>query len=300
MVKNGQAPRRPIADLNYRQHSRVGLGMEVLTLTDLAKRVDEAHLLRIHRPTFHHLVRVRRGTLRTMVDFDELEVPRHGWLWIRPGQVHRWGDLSRVDATLVLFRREFLSPPTAALAGLDGVGDLGAPVVMGLGGAALDDARRALAELEHSWSREDTPSEDARAAVLRHQLSVLVLHLAHECRSHRGVEPLGTFETFDGFRRAVEEGFGRSRRVEDYASELGWSVRTLTRATREATGLSAKEFIDRRVVLEAERLLAHTDLTATRVASLLGFDSATNFGKFFTQRSGRSPGAFRAEHRRTG
>lgn len=48
------------------------------------------------------------------------------------------------------------------------------------------------------------------------------------------------------------------------------------------------------VVLEARRLLAHSDLPAARIASRLGFADATNFAKYFQQRAGRTPIGFRA------
>jgi AraC-like DNA-binding protein len=57
--------------------------------------------------------------------------------------------------------------------------------------------------------------------------------------------------------------------------------------------MGAKEFIDRRVLLEAKRLLAHGDLPAAKIAARLGFPSATNFSTFFRQRTGTSPLAFR-------
>jgi AraC-like DNA-binding protein len=82
--------------------------------------------------------------------------------------------------------------------------------------------------------------------------------------------------------------------VEDYARVLGYSARTLSRATLAAAGLGAKEFIDRRVVLEAKRLLAHSDDTAAHIAGRLGFPSAPHFSKYFHQRTGETPIAFRA------
>ncbi|MFE8991388.1 helix-turn-helix transcriptional regulator [Streptomyces collinus] len=91
----------------------------------------------------------------------------------------------------------------------------------------------------------------------------------------------------------MEKNFARTRRVEDYAEALGYSSRTLSRATLASVGLGAKEVIDRRVVLEARRLLAHSDQTAARIAGRLGFSSATHFSKFFHQRTGQSPIAFR-------
>ncbi|NEK96466.1 helix-turn-helix transcriptional regulator [Modestobacter muralis] len=103
-----------------------------------------------------------------------------------------------------------------------------------------------------------------------------------------------------GTSPAVERGFLRRRRVEDYARELGYSPRTLSRASLAATGVGAKEVLDRRVVLEAKRLLAHTDRSAAQVGAQLGFSSATNFSKYFHQRTGTSPIVFRAQVRGEG
>jgi AraC-like DNA-binding protein len=57
--------------------------------------------------------------------------------------------------------------------------------------------------------------------------------------------------------------------------------------------------IDRRVLLEAKRLLAHGDQPAAKIAARLGFSSATNFSRFFHQRTGTSPFAFRSDVRGT-
>jgi AraC-like DNA-binding protein len=82
--------------------------------------------------------------------------------------------------------------------------------------------------------------------------------------------------------------------VADYAARLGYSVRTLTRASQAATGHGAKRFIDERVLLEAKRLLIHTDLTAASVAQRVGFPEATAFTKFFRQHTKQTPSEFRA------
>jgi AraC-like DNA-binding protein len=81
--------------------------------------------------------------------------------------------------------------------------------------------------------------------------------------------------------------------VADYADRLGYSVRTLTRASAAATGRSARELVDARIALEAKRLLAYTDLPASAVGRRLGFSEPTNFGKFFLRRTGITPAAFR-------
>ncbi|MEV7027381.1 helix-turn-helix domain-containing protein, partial [Kitasatospora sp. NPDC093558] len=54
---------------------------------------------------------------------------------------------------------------------------------------------------------------------------------------------------------------------------------------------------DARVALQAQRLLAHTDLPVAAIGRSLGFGEPTNFGKFFTRETGHTPGGFRRAQR---
>lgn len=104
-------------------------------------------------------------------------------------------------------------------------------------------------------------------------------------------------EVYLAFRRELERSFATTRSIEDYAARLGYAPRTLTRACLAATGRSAKQLANARVTLQAQRLLAHTDLPMAAIGQALGFTEATNFGKFFTRVTGHTPGAFRrAQH----
>ncbi|WP_354670147.1 helix-turn-helix domain-containing protein [Streptomyces sp. S.PNR 29] len=51
--------------------------------------------------------------------------------------------------------------------------------------------------------------------------------------------------------------------------------------------------VDRRVELEAKRLLAHGDRTAAQISGLLGFANPSQFSEYFMHRTGQSPIEFR-------
>jgi AraC-like DNA-binding protein len=129
--------------------------------------------------------------------------------------------------------------------------------------------------------------------LLRHQLAVLATRVA-SISSTGGWQPAR--EVMTRFRREIAVSFAATRRVEDYAERLGYSVRTLTRACLSATGRSAKQVVDRRVALEAKRMLACTDLPVAEIGRRLGFSEPTNFGRFFARETGQTPGAFRDLH----
>ncbi len=130
-------------------------------------------------------------------------------------------------------------------------------------------------------------------------LSVLLLRL-----SYVRPDPVSSAPADDTFRRysaALERDFRSSHRVTDYAAALGYSPRTLTRATLTATGTTAKQYLDARILLEAKRLLVHTDATAADISRTLGcFTEPTDFAKFFRKRDGRTPLEFRAVARGQG
>ncbi|WP_307818492.1 AraC family transcriptional regulator [Streptomyces sp. MBT62] len=104
-------------------------------------------------------------------------------------------------------------------------------------------------------------------------------------------------DTFRRYTAALERDFRTSHHVSDYAAALGYSPRTLTRATLAATGTTAKQYLDARVLLEAKRLLVHTDATAADISRALGFAEPTDFAKFFRKRERRTPLEFRAAAR---
>ncbi|MGI5472799.1 helix-turn-helix domain-containing protein [Streptomyces sp. CA-132043] len=241
------------------------------------------------RPVFHQLITVKSGVLLCSVDFVEYVVEEGGWVWVRPGQVLQFrSDLTAAEGTVVLFQPGFLSTATADAACVD-QRPRQLPLVPT--GTARGPVRHTLEMLESEYHRlTDLPLE-VHVEVVRHLLSILVLRLSHLPGDRSDPTAAGT--AFRRFQQAVERDFTRSHHVADYAAALGYSVRTLTRATRAAVGCGAKRFIDDRIVLEAKRLLLHTDLSATAVGERLGFPGATVFNRFFRERAGETPAAFR-------
>lgn len=233
------------------------------------------------------LILVTAGHGRAEVDFHTLSCRPGTLLRVRAGQVLRCGP-SSLGAIVVHWT-------SAALHGFD-VAPEAAPAWLELTGA--DGA--AISTGVHQLAADCERHRGAPAALFRHQLAALLLRLALLVDSGRGSQPAPRSasrtetNTFRLLCRELEQGYQRSRRVEDYADQLGCSVRTLTRACLAVTGRSAKQVVDERVALQARRLLAATDEPVARVGQRLGFSEPTNFGRFFTREVGVSPGAYRA------
>jgi len=93
----------------------------------------------------------------------------------------------------------------------------------------------------------------------------------------------------------LEREFMHLHLVSDYAARLSVSTKTLTLAVRACTGQTPLQMIDDRLVLEAKRLLRLSDLTVKEIAYHLGFDSPSNFVKFFRRHTGFQPGEYQRQ-----
>lgn len=270
--------------LRYQAGGEPDGGVEVTTFARLrAMPAGSRHPL-VQRADFHVLAIVGSGHGTVTVDFVRHLLEPGTIAWIRPGRVHRWDDIAALDGTLVLFRPE--SVPH------------GSPAADPLGPVSWrQPARPALVRLAADHLRREYDAFRARplsasTAILHALLEVLLLRT-----SDSAPPPPAGREAFTAYAAAVEAHYATSREVTWYARRLGYSPRTLSRATQEAVGRSAKQFIDDRVVLEAKRLLAHTAITVTECARRAGFDDPANFSKFFRARTGLTPGAFAARTR---
>jgi AraC-like DNA-binding protein len=284
MVNMGQAA---IRQIGYNPPPGKAGEVEAETIQGLLHRAGLDEFTMTQRLEFHLMLAVTKGRSTHMVDFTDHDLRPGAVLWIRPGQVQRWGDLTRIDGYSLAFPAGLVGPETDALAAVESA--------YGTRFWALTQRQRdvvgPLLDALVALSPDETLAPDLRRAALTHLLATLLLRL----RGLAGADAAsdGLPEAYVAFRDLVETEHARQQAVTAYAAALGYSSRTLVRATQAAAGVSPKRMIDDRILLEARRLLAHTDQTVGRIGTALGFDDASNFTSWFEKRAGVLPSEFR-------
>ena len=99
------------------------------------------------------------------------------------------------------------------------------------------------------------------------------------------------------FREAVEQEYRSGKGVEHYARDLGVAPSRLRAACAAVAHASPMALVHDRIMVEAKRMLLYTSMTVAEAAYDLGFDDPAYFPRFFTEREGRPPSAFRAAAR---
>jgi AraC family transcriptional activator of pobA len=95
------------------------------------------------------------------------------------------------------------------------------------------------------------------------------------------------------FKKLVSSNFIKERSVKFYADLLYITPKHLTETIKAETGKSAGEWIGEIIILEAKILLQDPTATVSTIADTLHFSDQSTFGKFFKNKAGLSPLAYR-------
>lgn len=219
-----------------------------------------------HSHAFHELVWVRGGTLTSRVEDRVFTVSEGHGLWMPAGVAH--GGRSTAGAR---FHDAFFAPDRtpSAFAFEEPKAIVMTPLLesllVHLSAGDLDEAARARAEA-------------VVFDVLRPSERQFTLQLPNDPR----IDPIA---------EALLDDPGDGRSLEEWAARLGVSDRTVTRAFRQATGLS---FAQWRQLLRVHRALTllSEGFDVLTVSEVLGYAQSSSFIAAFRRVMGTTPGAY--------
>lgn len=147
----------------------------------------------------------------------------------------------------------------------------------------------------HQIWLEFSAQEKARALVLRGLSGVLLGWIARQLQEETSEATLNESALVQRFKALIEQNYTAHWTVNQYAKALSISPTHLSRLTRSANGISALRMIEARLMREARRNLAYTNLSISTIAYALGFSDPAYFSRVFTRDAGVSPKVFRSQ-----
>jgi AraC family transcriptional activator of pobA len=134
-------------------------------------------------------------------------------------------------------------------------------------------------------------SRDFARAQMLQALSGLLLGEVARLLVRQGRSSALNAETgrFHEFEQLLELHYADQWSVAQYASSMGITPVHLNRLARTARGRPVSRLIDERVIREARRYLAYTDLPISKIGYALGFSDPAYFTRVFSRVTGFSP-----------
>lgn len=240
-----------------------------------------------HRDEYHLLFLQEKGTISIEIDFEKYTIKPLSLIFIHQNQVHKM--LSSKNATVIIcaMSNENLNPEYLKL---------------------LDDISPAkpLALTEETFSIISEAVSlcmklsERKKEKLHHLLfngscnTIVGLVISQYLAQSKPIDKLSRFEVINkAFKDLLELNFITAKSPSEYAQQLNISLPYLNECVKNSTGYSVSHHIQQRVILEAKRLLFHTNKSVKEIASELGYDDYAYFSRFFSKITGMTALAFR-------
>lgn len=246
------------------------------------------------RNSFYEVSLVLGGSsLSYQINQKTFKTPKRYLVFNAPGQVHKWegiqGDLS---GYVLFFHPNFLGELFQERA----LSDFPFFNIYEANLFELDESNAEkfkfyyLQIFENYTSGQQTQRELIKANL---QAILWLCNKTYEERNKNETEKKVKDGITARFRKLVNENFLAVSTVNGYADMLNITPNYLSQTILQTVGTNAKSIIDNRLLLEADYLLMHTDLSNKEIGYHLNFDEPTHFNRFFKKHRGTTPGQFR-------
>lgn len=244
-----------------------------------------------HRHDYHFFLLAEKGTAYIEVDFEKHELKAHSALYIHPDQVHRMVKIEEADFYLLAISTENLHPEYLKI--LEQTITPTRPLLLDQDVFTIFNQTITLCEIIFRQQKHKLYKpllKDYSNAFAGLLVSQYVEQTA----------PKTNISRFDiiakAFKILLERNFASIKRPSDYADSLNISAPYLNECVSNVTGFPVSYHIQQRIILEAKRLLYHSDKSVKEIANELGYDDYAYFSRIFSKVTGMSALAFRKKN----
>jgi AraC family transcriptional activator of pobA len=143
-----------------------------------------------------------------------------------------------------------------------------------------------------------SPGKQKKAeVVLAHLHALLTEYNTAYFENHQGlnIHTDANLSKYIDFKLAVEKNLSEQHDVQTIADQLALTANTLYSIVKQYAGVSPKEWITSRLMLEAQRKLHYTTVSVKELAYELGFNDPGYFSRAFKKSTGKSVSRYLAE-----
>jgi AraC-like DNA-binding protein len=250
-------------------------------------------LLTPHRKDHYLIVFIRKGGSRQWIDMNSYVLKDNTVYFSGPNQVIVKEEIRQLWSTGIAFTKEFLSlQENAALLKL--------PLLVNpYNGYELELADAIFIEdLTQKITFEYKQSGEWQQRMLSAYLTVLLTYLSRlYTAQYKGNDLTSEQQLLKRFQEKIDGGYQQYHEVNDYASMLNISSGHLSDVIKSQSGKPAIKHIHDRLIMEARRLLFHTDQPLKDISFHLGFTDTSYFNRFFKRETGVTPATYRDQIR---
>lgn len=263
---------------------------------DCSVSYNRADFLIPHRKNYYFWVFVKQGSNRYWIDMKPYTLQPNSFCFTVPHQVHLKEEIRPFTGFIIGFTDEFLALEENSL-----LRQL--PIIQN-----PDNGHQLLLQDEDVLFVEDMLGKiyeenqthnGWRHGMLMAYMRVLTIYLSRlYALQFSNTETVPEKVLLKRYLNKIEENYIEQHEVSAYADMLSITAGHLSEVVKEQSGKPAIAHIHERLIVEAKRLLFHTDHSIKEIAFRLGFEDASYFNRFFKRITGDTPAVYRTVTRK--
>ncbi len=248
-----------------------------------------------HKHNFYVTMLFTQGSGFHEIDFERFDVRRGSTFFLNPGQTHYWELSDDVEGFIFFHSESFYS---------------------------LNFSQNTLSAYPFFYSTQNSPHlllDDAMTGEAAYRFeAILMEYQSDEPWKFRKIGNLidGLYidmariylrndeelvhrtnsypEKLKQLENLIDLHYREDKSPVNYASRMNMSAKHLNRIVQESVGKTTTELITERILLEAKRLLSHSELSLIEIAEFLDYGEYAYFSRLFKKHTGQTPSEFRA------
>jgi AraC family transcriptional regulator, transcriptional activator of pobA len=268
-------------------------GFQIERVDPRSNAAKDALVMGAHRDDHYIFLVQETGMSKGMVDFHLFTLKADSVLFILPGQVHSYLETANeTTGWFVAMDPGLIPDPFRAV--------LEDPLLSKkpfVATPAMVSWLTQCLKLAHTL-HEQPVSVYSRQAIysLLNSFVAMVAGLYDQRRGAAVETGLRSQMITREFRKLLAGKYKRLKSPGEYAAILHLSASYLNEVVKAVTGFTMSHWIQQEVMLEAKRLLYHSQSSVKEIAYELGYEDHTYFSRLFKKTVGRTPGAFRGQY----
>lgn len=265
--------------------------IDVVSLDSIRKYIvrDPIHVLSYFDITF-----ITKDTGEFSIEDKKYVLQPGDVIFSKPGEVRKWDKNSIPQGFALIFEEDFLLSffnDTSFIRNLSyfNVEHIAAKINISSVQSRFDQLLKNMIEEINNCQSKDKH-------ILRAQLYEILMLLNREyLKSTAIIENKTQNRHVCTFISLIDRHFKTAHNTAFYADKLCITPNYLNEIVRKAKGISAKVYIQNRIIREAKKQLVYTNLSVLQISDDLAFDSMSYFIRFFRNHTGLTPLQYRKE-----